>query len=548
MSVSNGQLANQTTFNNAFVSRTTDSDTVGKVDLENAAVESGPDVVNVQREVNSLNSYTGRPSGSDFDETPAWTSNNTGSATDNLFDRAEALDGEFHTTTGHDHDGVNSKAIDAGELDAFNSFFGAYSGPTNLTAVSGGSTVVTTEFSGETAGGGVSTEGVVTTAPLNKVTVLDENGEFLEDGSGNRIYGRLTESAGVWTLTYYVNISGTETAHSFGVATDINFYWKKVYNQENRPTFGADFGDFFTADMTSEVLDASDTQRGLVSTGAQTYAGIKTFNATPLLKTALDIEDPGAGTNKVTIQAPTLAGSYTLTLPVDDGTTDQVLKTNGSGVLSWTTPSSGSGGMVKVRVHDAFSTSLPSTGVPITIDGILLVNNDRVLFSELSGGAEIYTATVSGGNVTAWNLQSLFEGGSSSPVDQDFVAIQEGDYYADNLLAYNGTEFYNFLDNKIEYTLTDNTSNFSMIEVDTSEFNFFKMEYSLTRGATTIAAGDFWACSNGTTADFNDLRTVVVGDVGVTFDANMSGANMEIRYTTTSTGTAATLKRTVKIW
>lgn len=33
------------------------------------------------------------------------------------------------------------------------------------------------------------------------------------------------------------------------------------------------------------------------------------------------------------------AANYTLTLPNDDGTADQVLKTDGSGVLSWTTPS-----------------------------------------------------------------------------------------------------------------------------------------------------------------------------------------------------------------
>jgi hypothetical protein len=58
-------------------------------------------------------------------------------------------------------------------------------------------------------------------------------------------------------------------------------------------------------------------------------------------KTSLMLEDPGAGTNSVTVQAPTLAGNYTLTLPVDDGTTGQSLITNGSGVLSWTTPAGG---------------------------------------------------------------------------------------------------------------------------------------------------------------------------------------------------------------
>lgn len=47
-------------------------------------------------------------------------------------------------------------------------------------------------------------------------------------------------------------------------------------------------------------------------------------------------EDPDNGTNKITIQAPAaLTADYTLTLPIDDGDTNQVLQTDGSGVLSW---------------------------------------------------------------------------------------------------------------------------------------------------------------------------------------------------------------------
>ncbi len=50
-----------------------------------------------------------------------------------------------------------------------------------------------------------------------------------------------------------------------------------------------------------------------------------------------------SNSNIVSIKASTsTSGSYTLTLPVDDGTANQVLKTDGSGVLSWTTPSGSS--------------------------------------------------------------------------------------------------------------------------------------------------------------------------------------------------------------
>lgn len=44
----------------------------------------------------------------------------------------------------------------------------------------------------------------------------------------------------------------------------------------------------------------------------------------------------------VALQAPgTIATSYTLTLPVDDGNSGQVMITDGSGVLSWSTPAVG---------------------------------------------------------------------------------------------------------------------------------------------------------------------------------------------------------------
>lgn len=53
-------------------------------------------------------------------------------------------------------------------------------------------------------------------------------------------------------------------------------------------------------------------------------------------------EDTDDGTNFVTLKVPTLAASYTLTLPANDGDADQYLKTDGSGGLSWAAIPSGS--------------------------------------------------------------------------------------------------------------------------------------------------------------------------------------------------------------
>ena len=55
----------------------------------------------------------------------------------------------------------------------------------------------------------------------------------------------------------------------------------------------------------------------------------------------------------ITIKGPphSAAASYTLTLPNDDGSADQVLKTDGSGTLSWVDQSGGGGGSVTRATH-----------------------------------------------------------------------------------------------------------------------------------------------------------------------------------------------------
>lgn len=52
-------------------------------------------------------------------------------------------------------------------------------------------------------------------------------------------------------------------------------------------------------------------------------------------------EGGASWSNRVSIQAPALGADYTLTLPINDGDANQVLQTDGAGVLSWVTPAAG---------------------------------------------------------------------------------------------------------------------------------------------------------------------------------------------------------------
>lgn len=55
----------------------------------------------------------------------------------------------------------------------------------------------------------------------------------IDDGTGDEIYGVLTEATGVYTLTYK---KADGTAFSFGTATPIDFYFIEIYNEYSKPT------------------------------------------------------------------------------------------------------------------------------------------------------------------------------------------------------------------------------------------------------------------------------------------------------------------------
>ncbi len=80
---------------------------------------------------------------------------------------------------------------------------------------------------------------------------------------------------------------------------------------------------------------------------------------------SLAIQDGVSGSEKVIFQVPDLTASYTLTLPVDSGTSGQVMSTNGSGVMSWVLPSSGptGGHPVEPAVTSVRSFQTEPTGI-----------------------------------------------------------------------------------------------------------------------------------------------------------------------------------------
>jgi hypothetical protein len=131
-------------------------------------------------------------------------------------------------------------------------------------------------------------------------------------------------------------------------------------------TTGTDFTISSTSNIhTFNLPNASGTARGLVSTGTQTFEGLKTFDDSATFTSGFAIanqkgitlnELTANGTDGVTLRSPAACSTaYTLTLPADDGTANQVLVTDGSGILSWATPagSAAAGNSTEVQYNNS---------------------------------------------------------------------------------------------------------------------------------------------------------------------------------------------------
>lgn len=87
----------------------------------------------------------------------------------------------------------------------------------------------------------------------------------------------------------------------------------------------------------------------------------------------------------------------------------------------------------------------------------------------------------------------------------------------------------------------------TIFSIPHADFKHAIIEYSIERGAN-FRTGVAMMSTDGTTATLTDTLTEVPGSTGVTLLAEASGAVVEIRYTSTNTGDAGTIKYHVRKW
>lgn len=168
-----------------------------------------------------------------------------------------------------------------------------------------------------------------------------------------------------------------------------------------------------TTTNPSITATGSDTNIGLdfvtKGTGAFNFRGNSTQPAEIRM-----YEDTDNGSNYVGFKSPaSLSADKVWELPSADGTTDQYLKTNGSGVLSWGTPSGSGGGgsasFIGTRLYKSTGQTIGTTLTAITFDSESFdtdsmhdnaTNNSRITITT-AGKYRIYGIVSTTTNATA---------------------------------------------------------------------------------------------------------------------------------------------------
>jgi len=120
------------------------------------------------------------------------------------------------------------------------------------------------------------TNGVILYATRNHKLPLRDNdsGDPIDDGSGNEVYGRLTNPAGTYVLEFYSDVAATPTAYDFVSAQDIDlaYVWASMDFMKLPAFAGINEGEFFgdQAGVVGVVDDAN------IVTDSPSFTGLLT--------------------------------------------------------------------------------------------------------------------------------------------------------------------------------------------------------------------------------------------------------------------------------
>lgn len=147
------------------------------------------------------------------------------------------------------------------------------------------------------------------------------------------------------------------------------------------------------------TLTLPDSSGSFVAANSSGDVGIGTTSPGSKLDVKGTIRLSGSSSGYVGLAPPAAAGSTTYTLPSADGTSNQVLTTNGSGALSWATAGGGFSNL-KTFIYQTGTYTRSGTLVTCTVTDHGLTTGDSIVIDFITGGAldGTYTVTVTASN------------------------------------------------------------------------------------------------------------------------------------------------------
>lgn len=181
-------------------------------------------------------------------------------------------------------------------------------------------------------------------------------------------------SGGSNFLSFYTNTGGAAATEKFRIASDGEITVNGGTLTLKDPTLGSNTFTLAMVSTTEGRLRVSGASTLTIYTGSDERVTVDSSGNFEINGGQLRLEDPGVGLNTVRLQAPSgLAATYTLTLPVDDGTANQFLITDGSGVLSWSSTSPGAGAYQVSGSRGTPNSITAAGGITSTADSRLLM-------------------------------------------------------------------------------------------------------------------------------------------------------------------------------
>lgn len=473
MGVVNGQAVDQAVTNPAFLDADQDDTASGIITLANTQPASGATITNTQGTLNSLLDTTGAT-----ETVPATAYSGAPASTVTPGDDHElaivALASKFDPTTGHTHDGTagNGGPIPAASI-ASVPLKGYYQQGTNLTGVTGTSHDVTTELSGKSQSSGPTVTGLPTVAPQNRVILRQstgtEAGDAFTDGLGNEVFGRVTYSSPNWTLSFYVNIAGSEIAYSFTGSNAVTWYYQELFNPLSGAPVYSELATIPSDNVTADVVDATVSVAGKVTLSGSTPPAIaSTGSAGTANATVANADHTHDGVGSLGIFAVVgtpLKGAVEL----EQGS--NVTMTYNSGRIRIASVSGGSGSLINAfqevpsgtvdGVNAVFTlTQTPQTAdaLQVFVDGVL---RNKTTSWTISGNTITFTA----GNIpsTGQSVYAFYAGDSVKAVQETPTGTIDGvnDTFTLSSTPINATSLLVYIDgieiDASEWTLTGPT-------------------------------------------------------------------------------------------